>query len=238
MAARNPKRGGRNSHPIRLAAELERRVAAYARAAAAAGVGLAVTALPAEAKIVHTRTNTVIPLNSSVPLDLDHDGTADFNFIHYSVPGRSLHLAVHRAFSYLQTNQIWGRGVLSGRFASALPAGFTVRGNKSHFQASGSAPVVMEGSSGAAYSASSRSYGQWLYTKNRYLGLQFVIKGQVHYGWARLSVTVKQNRIFAVLTGYAYETISNKPIITGKTKGPDVVTLDPATLGHLALGRK
>jgi hypothetical protein len=35
----------------------------------------------------------------------------------------------------------------------------------------------------------------------------------------------------ATLTGYAYETIPNKPIITGKTKGPDVITLDPATLG-------
>jgi hypothetical protein len=34
--------------------------------------------------------------------------------------------------------------------------------------------------------------------------------------------------------GYAYETIPNKPIVTGQTKGPDVV--EPATLGHLARG--
>jgi hypothetical protein len=46
----------------------------------------------------------------------------------------------------------------------------------------------------------------------------------------------RQNGITAVLTGYAYETIPGKPIITGKTKGPDVVTLQPATLGHLATG--
>ena len=39
-----------------------------------------------------------------------------------------------------------------------------------------------------------------------------------------------------MLTGYAYETVPNKPIITGKTTGPDVITLDPATLGHLAQG--
>jgi hypothetical protein len=45
-----------------------------------------------------------------------------------------------------------------------------------------------------------------------------------------------KNGITAVVTGYAYETIPNKPIITGKTKGPDVVTLQPATLGHLATG--
>jgi hypothetical protein len=35
--------------------------------------------------------------------------------------------------------------------------------------------------------------GQWLDTKNRYLGLQFVIKGQVHYGWARLTVIFRHN---------------------------------------------
>lgn len=42
----------------------------------------------------------------------------------------------------------------------------------------------------------------------------------------------------AVLTGYAYETIANKAIIAGKTKGPDVITIQPDTLGQLALGRK
>jgi hypothetical protein len=62
--------------------------------------------------------------------------------------------------------------------------------------------------------------------------------------------------ITAVLTGYAYETIPNKPIITGKTKGPDDGSVEqqndpgpgaslispipetpqPASLGMLALG--
>jgi hypothetical protein len=87
----------------------------------------------------------------------------------------------------------------------------------------------------------SSTYGQWLYTRDRYLGLKFLISGQVHYGWARLSVTVTQPTLrergfYAILTGYAYETVPNKTIITGKTKGPDVITLEPATLGHFAQG--
>ena len=73
--------------------------------------------------------------------------------------------------------------------------------------------------------------------KNRYLGLKFVIKGKVHYGWARLTVTPTGQKVFVeTLTGYAYETIPNKPIITGKTKGPDLTTGSPARLGHLAAG--
>ena len=50
-----------------------------------------------------------------------------------------------------------------------------------------------------------------------------------------------------VLTGYAYETVPNKPIVTGKTKGPEDVNTaepspaallapEPASLGLLAMG--
>jgi hypothetical protein len=80
--------------------------------------------------------------------------------------------------------------------------------------------------------------GQFPYAHRRYLGLRFVIAGKIHYGWARLnvpSISLK-NGITAVVTGYAYETIPDKPIITGKTKGPDVITLEPASLGNLARG--
>src|SRR6202044_3187819 len=89
---------------------------------------------------------------------------------------------------------------------------------------------------GYPFSGSS-NYGQWSYTRHRYLGLKFIVSGQVHYGWARVAVTLDQNKeIVATLTGYAYETIPNKPIIAGKTKGPDVITWEPATLGRLAQG--
>ena len=43
-------------------------------------------------------------------------------------------------------------------------------------------------------------------------------------------------RSTAVLTGYAYETVANKGIETGKTSGPDIASAQPATLGQLALG--
>jgi hypothetical protein len=80
----------------------------------------------------------------------------------------------------------------------------------------------------------------WDDVKNRYLGLRFLINGKAHYGWARLNVSVKVQSfctLAATLTGYAYETIPNKAIITGKTKGPDVI-VNHATLGELALGKK
>ena len=75
-------------------------------------------------------------------------------------------------------------------------------------------------------------------TKRRYLGLQFMIGNEIHYGWARLKVLYQGGPGFqATITGYAYETIPNKPIIAGKTKGPDVITLPAGSLGELARGR-
>jgi hypothetical protein len=42
--------------------------------------------------------------------------------------------------------------------------------------------------------------------------------------------------ITALLTGYAYETVPNKAIIAGKTKGAGVITFQPGSLGQLARG--
>jgi hypothetical protein len=67
------------------------------------------------------------------------------------------------------------------------------------------------------------------------LGLRFTVKGKPHYGWPRLSVQVRGHRLAATLTGFAYETVPNKPIVAGQTKGTDM-TVERPTLGHLAAG--
>jgi hypothetical protein len=77
--------------------------------------------------------------------------------------------------------------------------------------------------------------GQWLHATNRYLGLKFVIKGKTHYGWARLTTSCAQFECSDLLTGYAYETVANKSIVTGKTKGAGAI-VERTSLGHLAQG--
>jgi hypothetical protein len=222
----------------RLGAGIDRVLSAYAVAAAASGVSLLALAPPAEARIMYTPANTTIPLDGSpVLVDLNQDGVADFSLsqVTYS-SGQQIDQAL-QAGAKNQGNVIWGKGFTRGQdrklvFASALRAGFEVGPSK---------PYLKEGSHwlmahfiGTAYK--STSSGQWLYTKRRYLGLKFAINGQSHYGWARFTVNLTRSAIEATLTGYAYETIPNKPIITGKTRGPDVITLAPVGLGHLAQG--
>jgi hypothetical protein len=266
----------RNVHSVdqrratRVGPELERSLSAYAGAALAAGVSLLAITVSAEGKIVYTPADVTIPVNGGpVPLDLNHDGIADFVLSNVflsatSYPPSSIaDLNVAPASSHSR-NQFWGRRIATklGRrtFASALRPHFTVRASKSYFHKA--TKGIMAGlsvffepfmkpqgsTSCSGYpGGGSSTNGQWMYVNARYLGLKFEIKGEIHYGWARLAVTrnaikIGENSIGATLTGYAYETVSNKPIVTGKTKGMDVITLSTdarwAVLGHLAQGRK
>jgi len=236
----------------------------YALAASAAGVSAIALAQPAEAKIVYTPIHKQLPINQYFPLDLNHDGVVDFNLLdrHWtSIASTFGRLTVDPAGrSSTNANEIWGKPCRSGFpvVASALPPGIRVgpKGRFSH----GFKLMKYTYFLGGARNTTSRSCfdGLWNNVSNRYLGLKFIIKGKIHFGWARLSVSSNNEKVAATLTGYAYETIPGKPIITGETKGEDdsgveqpslndpgpgasrtnpiPYTAQPASLGRLALG--
>lgn len=248
MVGRISERGKPPSRPMaHLGASLEKSLSTYALAVASAGVSFLASAPPADAKIVYTPAQIDIPANGTpIPLDLNHDGLADFSFLNTQWGGsEGAFINELNIVGKTPSNKMRGRGSWyfwlpktgshKNVFASALPPGFSVGPNKSHFQKASYGVLVQSG--GNNYGAV--SYGQWWYTQHRYLGLKFAIKGQTHYGWARLNVTfLPKQGIQATLTGYAYETVPNKPIVTGKTKGPDVITVEPSSLGALAAGKK
>jgi hypothetical protein len=206
----------------------------YALAASAAGVGVLALAQSAEAKIIYTQTHVVIGTNHIYSLDLNHDGIADFKIDNHSFFTDTI-VASLSAIPAQANNAVVGRQrqIGSPYYAYALTRGVAI-GPKQPFAGGW-----------MAWSDGANRAGQWVNVRSRYLGLKFRIKGKVHYGWARLNVTVGNSRISATLTGYAYETIPGKPIIAGATKGtadPEptasftMPTPEPATLGALAMG--
>ncbi len=246
--------------PSQLSESLDKRLTAYALAASAtrpgkaaeppltlfhyaasaAGMGLLTLAHPAQAKIVYTPANVVI--GGYVPLDLNHDGKDDFSLN----KGNSSYCPRTNdcygvEWMHVSAASSQGRNRILGKtgIASVLPAGMRV-GPKNQFL---KADYFM---GSLRWHRSSRTqaykyYGPcWIDSgkgvKNQYLGLKFLIKGKPHYGWARLTVSVSTGSFQATLSGYAYETIANKAIVTGKTKGSEIVLMEPATLGHLARG--
>jgi len=178
---------------------------------------------PAEAKIIYTPTN--VNVTNGLGLDLNNDGINEFTFATSNSGGRTFWVHVRPAYP---NNLIWGTGGVGRSFgsASALPRGTAIR-------ASTKLQAINTQMCWAVYSFRTHgTHGLWGSEKKRYLGLEFQINGKAHYGWARLSFSKCQG----TLTGYAYETIPKKRIIAGRTKGPDVITVQPASLGHLAAG--
>jgi len=219
-----------------LPESITRQLNMYVLAASAAGVGMLALVQPAEAKIVYTPAQ--VRINHKLALDLNHDGINDFYFV------SSYNHASSCSSNYLIVSPYRKNLLLTKNFFPlALRAGVRV-GGAQHFSFNG----LMARASFNCTNGHSRFEGDWANSgkgvKNRYLGLKFLINGKVHYGWARLNVTINSILREVTLTGYAYETVPGKAIIAGATTGPDdaeptaslTLTPEPATLGTLALG--
>ncbi len=232
----------KNRIPILLSHGLDRKLFAYAAAATAASAGIMALAQPSQAEVIFTPTHQMVPMRGTLALDLNGDGTTDFTF-HNIIGSCGLAAGFPECSQYtFQGLDADGNSALNGvligtRWASALPAGKKV-GPGGKFTAIGSMEQCHTIFGQTAYGS-----GPWLNMQNRYLGLAFTIAGQTHYGWARLTVTVKPGTCrptTAVLTGYAYETVPGKPIATGQRSGTaaevSAVEGPQATLGMLAQG--
>ena len=232
----------RSPRPRRAASKLpesiHHQLNMYALAAGAAGVGMLALAQPAQARIIYTPADVTIGHGGvgQYNLDLDHDGITEFIVAN----GYSCDYGCY----YYLTVEPMGRNAVnvtgSLHLDPALHPGTRIGPHRSFTD-------YFKGVMVSAFYSTGRHFlgGHWINVRNRYLALRINVGGEIHYGWARFNVKVSRGvmlDITARLTGYAYETIPNKPIIAGKTKGPDVVTAQPETvpgsLGRLALGRK
>jgi hypothetical protein len=133
--------------------------------------------------------------------------------------------------------------------AAAVPWGVVVgNGPERSFQ---SQALPMDSSNSIYYfggGGTVNSFGAW--GKDRratgpYLGFKFLIDGEIHYGWARVNVHANFLDLSATLTGYAYESVANRPILTGFTHGSVDASSDASqqtqppvagSLGQLAVG--
>jgi hypothetical protein len=227
---------------------LNRQLNSYALVASAAGVSVLALARASEAKVVYTETHQVTHAGFPLYLDLNHDGIKDFVLRTTYYAGTSYFKVGVNASGYgNMNNAVAGRRFSNGSYffsaASALPAGARI-GPERNFPVHH--PFMAVELFNRIHTSQYSDVGPWVGkgkgVRNRYMGLKFVIHGKVHYGWARVSVTLGHHRqyddVSSTLTGYAYETIPNKPIIAGQITGPDVITVQPETLAELARGRK
>jgi hypothetical protein len=200
----------------------------YALAKALVGVGLIVLAWPAEANVVSTPVNVTLSGNGSIKIDLNQDGITDFVL----------------------------RSVTQEAYCGTVGGGQT--GTTRIIPTTGDGIVVFHLNfvallaSGISVDASSTLYNartivtQLTTCKSRiehasgFLGLEFQINGQTHYGWAQVDITVYsgfRHGMRTTLIGFAYETIPGQAIRTGQTAGnfsetgPTPASMNPIDLG-------
>jgi hypothetical protein len=238
----NSKESVRFREASKLSDGLEKRLLTYAIAATAAGGGLFAAPQPAYGEISFTR-NKVVLTNGSLSIDLNHDGTADL--ILSDTGSGNTCCFYERALDV--TGNAGGAVVGAHRQAAVLPRGAEIGAGR-HFV---STRALM-----ASASNDSNSFlfirGRFANVTNQFLGVRFTISGQTHFGWvgfARVTPSFPDGEhpaVSAVLAGFAYETIPNKPILTGAIGGQsgDVADLsgrnttsaEASNLGLLALG--
>jgi hypothetical protein len=231
----------------RLSACINPKLDAKLVAYMAAGLGTLAAGVPAEAKVVYTAANISVGRDAGeIPIDINGDGHPDFLFSNYQTMnarfplGFKVFLALARPA--WKANEIVGFTSSKTRVcASALPQKDQV-GPNSPFTPTQS--FLLEESTGSAYSTVRFCPWAGPQSHKAYLGVRFNISGEMHYGWIR--VTVDQFSSITV-TGYAYETVPNKPISTGNESGAIKTTMltptdpvpfapQPASLGMLARG--
>lgn len=229
--------------------DLTRQISQCSLAAAVAGVGVLALIAPAAGEVVVTKKTIHIPMTSveapePVKISMANNGVDNFifNLTEASESFRSLAMAGATS----NANPIY-----QGTFIAhtpALPRGAKI-GSSATFSPIGVAVEQSLGVTGRGFR------GYWGGNpKDHYLGVRFQLKGQTHYGWIRLTVTAFPNAnqpfMSAQITGYAYETVANKPILAGTAgvtvtaeapTAPVLAPLDiqkPAgpSLGMLALG--
>ena len=87
--------------------------------------------------------------------------------------------------------------------------------------------MTLAGSTSWGPYKSSGSYGNFLGQSGKYLGVEFQIAGQTHYGWVQIDVNDEANE--ATINGYAYEDVAGAAIHAGTVP-------EPGSLAMLAIG--
>lgn len=226
-----------------LARAFDQSMKLYSLAAMTAGVSVLALAQPAAGEVIVTKKTIPIPISvdgngPTVKISLTNNGVNDFSFSLYS-------FNYHGIDRELRIRPLEGGAVVApSRFVLPLVRGAKI-GPSAQFNASFSDLVersVVSSGNGSSYIKTFQ--GHWgRNPSNRYVGVRFLINGETHYGWARLTVTTAPHKaLSATITAYAYETIANKKIQAGVSENNSAneaqarTQVGTPTLGMLALG--
>lgn len=161
-------------------------------------------------------------------VDLDNDGINDFQVGMYNAQ-----TSASRTNTW---NGVWASGINTSTMAtgknaiaysgtsfstniqSALTTGDIIGASKNFYYYGVLGVQSYYSNGGGGYG----SFGNFANQGDKYLGLQFYIGGNLHYGWAQVSVNA--SNLGYKLMDYAYQDCPNFPIKAGATSGTSYLT--------------
>jgi len=225
------KRTSQQTQPRRtpsvLPAGIEKRLAGYA---VAAGAGLAISAQPASAATITTDISgspiSISPVNVLVPLDIDGGG-ADVNF---SITTFTSTWNGTNA-QYLRASGVGGNRIGATSTGASAGAVNFASGNLVGPANSFAAVAELASAWSSTWYGGNNIGGQFANVQPGFLGVEFDIGGQTHYGFVRLDVLASTgpSNISAQITGYGYESVPGAPVRVG-------LIPEPGSLSLLGLG--
>jgi hypothetical protein len=186
---------------------LQSRISKYTAVA-----GAVVSAAGAQAQVVYTDVNPDYSHDAPqdngfaiYPLDLNNDQTVDFLVASRDTVTANAHVRFTLAVPYGAGNAVAGETPSAYDYALALDINTMVDSTLNWIAASNT----------MAYNVDSNNpYNEnWNGVTDKYLGLQFIVGGNTHYGWARLDSYAIGDSI--VVKDYAFEATPNVGIMTG-----------------------
>ncbi len=189
----------------------------------------------ANATVVYTDiTDVDMVLGDGLPIDLDDNGVIDFLIIDQSNTGGNwtwVQMYGYTASGYGNDNNKalgYFGGILS--YASALGSGDAINSDGSFIANVGGNEAVLV----SVYSGV--NYGQFIGANDKYVGVQFDIDGDIHYGWIRVDCDVTPTT--ATIKDWAYEDAVEATIDAGQKDGGiiAIITLNESQVSAYSFG--
>jgi len=160
-------------------------------------------------------------LSKTYPLDLNNDGSADFNItdlreVSHADGCQGYFCCLDQIYNRVSITALNDNSVIVGPSGTALISGSDIS-SLSEWSTAFSLKSV---SQGYGYYCEILKEGDWPNSSDRYLGLRIISNGQTYYGWGRLSVIVDLSEASFTIKDYAYESTPGKAIHAGDTGAP------------------
>ncbi len=167
-------------------------------------------------------------INTDYALDLNNDGTIDFDIIQLQYSSSSS-IIVNRLAIFPQdaANETLIDDPSAGNYGYpfALNSGGVISNGQVTWNNNGFSNGYQSLNWALSYYGSLiANDGNFVDVTDKYIGLRFNISGQTHYGWARLDVNA--NATSWVVKSYAYNSVAGEPINAGQTLSVNESTMN------------